>query len=117
MRSCELEDLNDFSNAFFARDYSKGVCFDDISPLRVRGNLFSTKPSRTYGFQLSRCEGKESCKSEEEIDDFIRTATVNMLYTSEEFNVNVYGERNDVISSVTVTEYLDLPRKGMKQNT
>ena len=117
MKTCDLDDLDDFTESFFKQDPTKALCFEDISGYKLRGNLLSTKPSRTYGFTLTRCEGKDSCKSEEEIDEFIRSSTINILYTSEKFNVNVYGTRSDVIKSETVSEYLDLPRKGMRLNT
>ena len=49
LRACDLEDVKDFSDPFFFADYEKRICIDDISQIKLNGNLYSTTPSRTYG--------------------------------------------------------------------
>ena len=69
--------------------------------------------------KVVRCRGgvDAGCKTEEEIDEFIQSITVFTKFSTEKFNVNVYGKRSDVIETYTTTELIDMPRIGMKKRT
>ena len=49
---------------------SRALCFDSIDDIELWGN-YDTSISQTIQVRVKRCKGKETCKSDEEIDEFI----------------------------------------------
>ena len=46
------------------------LCFDNLQDIEIWGNFDSTK-AQVIRVRVMRCSGKSTCKSDEEIDEFI----------------------------------------------
>ena len=69
------------------------MCIDDISLLRMRGNQYTTNLNGV-GISLLKCVGDPKCKSSEEIDQYIDSMSLNLVYYSNtvSYRQDKYGE-------------------------
>ena len=58
------------------------MCFDDIESLEVKGLIGTEFKAKSFGIELHRCTETKNCKSSEEIDEFIKRASIGFFYNS-----------------------------------
>ena len=80
------------------------LCIDDPSAIQLQGTGYTFESVRLY-ISLNRCVGKEICRSEEEIDDALRSTTAVGIYNTYNLKVNTFGERSDFIHRTTLVEH------------
>ena len=66
-------------------------CVDDLSQLVLQGPYLSAK-EKTLSIRVRRCQGRDYCKSEEEIDDFIDNHMVTFIRNDEKYDPHSYGD-------------------------
>ena len=103
-RSCKQSDTELIQDPTFNEIISLSQCLDDVASLKVKGN-FESGPSSSFGIQLHKCAGSPNCKSEAEIRSFINNITIGVFYNSEDFSVNKFGERSEIIKTSVLSDY------------
>ena len=66
-------------------------CFDDLEQLDLFG-VYQSQQSKTLSVNLQRCYGQPYCKSEKEINKFIDSHFISILYNDETYYPNKFGD-------------------------
>ena len=86
------ESLNESSNNLFKHTKSHLFCLDSLD-IDLQGEVTSGV-SKGFRILVEQCSGKVSCKTQEEIDDFIDNNGQFIIFTNElTYLTNVYDEQ------------------------
>ena len=81
------------------------MCFDDPSDIQLYGEPVDMSAS-TVMLEINKCLGKDYCKNEEEIDQFLADKRLVIIYNQQNFNSATYGD--DSIKLSTQIDYIKL---------
>ena len=79
-------------------------CFDDLSKLEFYG-VYKSENNRMLRILMSRCSGKPYCKSDDEINEFVNSHTVYLLYNDQRYNPDIFEDDRTIEKFVSLESF------------
>ena len=84
-------------------NFRKSFCLDEPSKLNLKGG-WDGENRDVLWVSIFRCENKDYCKSKEEIDQFIDSHYIELIYNQQTYIPTIYNEKEKVVQNRVATK-------------